>query len=91
MQGRERTRTMADARHAVWLLLYDHVGYSYNDIARIYQRDHTTIAHGVKRIRRTPVHKKILEGIKSVDAKLLDPLAEKRRIRPADTWEFDSE
>lgn len=85
----ERTRPLVDARHAVWLLLYEHVGYSYGDIAQMYERDHTSIAHGVKRIKRTPVHANILNGVKSIDASLLIPLVEKRRLRSSDTWVFE--
>ena len=91
LYSRERSRPLVDARHAVWLLLYEHVGYSYNDIARLYGKDHTTIAHGVRRIKRTVVHGNILKGINKIDSKLLIPLVENRKLRPSETWEFGCE
>jgi chromosomal replication initiation ATPase DnaA len=89
LHSKERTRALVDARHAVWLLLYEHVGHSFNDIARMYGRDHTTVAHGVRRIKRTPVHSTVLEGVRKVDSSLLVPMVEGRKLRESDSWEFE--
>ena len=45
-----RRKEYADARAAVWFIAREYLDYSYNSIARHYQRDHTTIIAGVKKI-----------------------------------------
>lgn len=35
------------ARHMIWSLASFYLGYSYSRLGRIYDRDHTTIRHGI--------------------------------------------
>lgn len=46
--GRRRTEDVAKARHQVWKMLHED-GWSFSRIARRFNRDHTTIMHGVKK------------------------------------------
>lgn len=46
-----RAREVSDARHAIWYVAHEHCHIPYNTLARLYERDHTTIMHGVRRIR----------------------------------------
>ena len=38
-------------RHDFWAHLKDDHGYSYSEIARLFDMDHTTVMHGVKNAR----------------------------------------
>jgi len=48
--GRARTRAASCARHEAWWQLRHHprLHYSLADIGRLFQRDHTTIRHGIE-------------------------------------------
>jgi len=47
--GRGRTRAAASARQEIWWLLRHHpeLNFSFADIGRLFDRDHTTIMAGV--------------------------------------------
>lgn len=47
--GRHRTQAVTAARHELWWLIRHHPQrrYSYSEIARLVQRDHTTVLHGI--------------------------------------------
>jgi len=48
--GRARTRAASCARHEAWWQIRHHpeLHYSLADIGRLFQRDHTTVRHGVE-------------------------------------------
>lgn len=83
----DRHKPLVQARHAIWLLLHEHLNYPYAEIARLYSRDHTTIIHGVKRINKTDIHLAVIKGIRKVAPELLIPDVKRVRITPGD-WSF---
>lgn len=44
-----RVSEIVDARHEVWWLLHSRLGLSVSRIGRVFGRDHTTVAHGLRR------------------------------------------
>ena len=46
-----RVPEIVDARHEIWWRLHHEYGLSYSRIGRVFNRDHTTIRHGVDRWR----------------------------------------
>jgi chromosomal replication initiation ATPase DnaA len=48
--GRDRTRGVCRARHELWWLIRNHAErhYSFFEIARLFQRDHATVRHGIQ-------------------------------------------
>jgi hypothetical protein len=57
VMSRDRHMSIARARHECWTALRDHSerSFSYPDIARMWDVDHTTVMAGVKKIRRLRV------------------------------------
>lgn len=49
--GRRRFPEAVAARSHVWSILYQEHGYTMARIGRIWQRDHTTIMHGINKFR----------------------------------------
>ena len=45
-----RTYPYADARQMIWKVLKETFGYKTCELARLYERDHGAITHGVKAI-----------------------------------------
>jgi chromosomal replication initiator protein len=87
IRGLNRHRSTAEARHAVWFVAHDHLGYSLKFIGDVYGRDHTTIMHGVKRMREHKRSQKIIEGIRSVAPSLLER-AKDSDGRGVENWQF---
>ena len=88
IRGKNKSPEYVDARMAIWFIAYKFLGYSYNAIARFYNRDHTTIIHGVKKIRRNKeVSKQIIDGINKVCPEVLHKLTpeEEKKLK---NWVF---
>ena len=53
--GRGRTKAVASARRELWRRLRQHPGlsYSYEEIGRLFDRDHATVLSGVRAHERT--------------------------------------
>ena len=49
--GRGRSRSVAAARHHLWLVLRDSLDFSYPEIAALFDVDHTTVLMGVRSYR----------------------------------------
>jgi len=47
-----RSQPLNDIRMSIWYVAYDYLGFTYNTIGEIYDRDHTTIINGVNKIRK---------------------------------------
>ena len=47
VRGRSRLRTLTMARHHWWFKIRE-LGYSYPEIARIVERDHTSVLQGIR-------------------------------------------
>jgi chromosomal replication initiation ATPase DnaA len=73
--GRGRTKAVAVARHEVWWRLRHHpdAAFSFQEIGRLFDRDHATVIHGIR------AHDRRLRG--SGDAA---PSAEPERAQPAE-------
>lgn len=54
IHSKARHLAVNDARHAIWYLGHDYLGYSYSYLGNVYNRDHTTVIHGVKKMRLSP-------------------------------------
>lgn len=50
--GRGRTRTVASARHELWWHLRSTRAFSYEEIGRLFERNHSTVLHGVRAHQR---------------------------------------
>jgi len=87
MRSHERDRAYAEARMAVWFIAHDHMGFSYAAIARMYSRDHTTVIHGVGKIRKSKVGSKVLEGIRIVCPEVLERKAP-GEAKMVENWKF---
>ena len=87
MRSHQRDRAYAEARMAVWYVAHDHMGFSYVSIGRVYKRDHTTIMHGVSKMRTSKVGEKILEGIRNVCPHVLENRAP-GEARTVENWKF---
>ncbi len=48
--GRSRSRTVSFARHDLWWRLRNHatLSFSYIELGRLFDRNHTTVLHGVR-------------------------------------------
>lgn len=89
MRSHLRTRAYVEARQVVWYILHDHIGLSYLEIADIYERNHTTIMHGAKRMKRdkeAPI-KRVMEQIKAKYPELMQG-KRKSSTRTVDKWQF---
>lgn len=49
--GRERGARVVRARHRLWTVLLDTLGLSYPDCAALFEVDHTTVMHAVRKRR----------------------------------------
>lgn len=49
--GRTRRPTPTKARHEVWRRLRDDYEFSFNEIAALFDRDHTTVMNGIRKAR----------------------------------------
>lgn len=88
LNSKIRERNAADARAAVWFVARDHLNYSFPFLAKLYERDHTTIMSGVKRMRKLKASEKILAGIKKVCPEALQGLPGPDEPRHVDDWKF---
>lgn len=54
LKGRSRASLVSSWRHVLWFLLREHTPMSYEEIGTIFERDHTTILYGVRKVRNSP-------------------------------------
>ena len=87
MRSHERDRAYAEARMAVWFIAHDHMEFSYVTIAKVYKRDHTTIMHGVGKMRNSKVGEKVLEGIRTACPQVLVKRSP-GEARTVEDWKF---
>jgi chromosomal replication initiation ATPase DnaA len=82
-----RAKELVDARHAIWLIAREHIGYSYQDLARYYNRDRTTIMHGINRLKQTAQHSELLKKLNEryPEITIPDPALAKKGI---ERWTF---
>lgn len=64
LYSRDRRQRNSDARCAVWFAAYHIFGYSYPFIGRRYNRDHSTIIHGVNKIRGNEAERRLRQLLK---------------------------
>jgi chromosomal replication initiation ATPase DnaA len=61
--GRGRTKTVALARQELWWRLRRHPGMSYDEIARLFDRNRTTIMGGVRAYLRAVPEAAEIDGV----------------------------
>lgn len=88
IHGTSRETEIIIARQSVWFVAHYHLGYNYSLLGRIYQRDHTTIRHGVEQVGKSKVGTKVVNGIRKIDKNALSRL-EMNRASTVDSWKFD--
>jgi chromosomal replication initiation ATPase DnaA len=71
LRGRDRRRPFVEARQAVWLIAHDYLGYSYIALGDIYERDHTTVIAGCRRLREAKADEKVLTVVKKICPEVL--------------------
>jgi len=49
--GHRRFKPFVSARHLIWYLLYNTTEITFQELGARYNRDHTTIIHGVYKIQ----------------------------------------
>lgn len=87
----DRTPAIVDARHAVWFVANECLRVSYSRLARIYSRDHTTIRHGVLRMRNSKASEQILEAIREHYPEALERGPGPEEPRTVEDWRFAPE
>lgn len=87
MRSHQRDKEYAEARMAVWYICHDHLGFSFVELARVYQRDHTTIISGVRKMRSGKASEQILDGIKKAQPELFEQ-RKKGEARTVENWRF---
>lgn len=87
MRGKNRGRENVLARHLLWLVARDHMGFSFMHLARIFGRDHTTIMNGVQRMRADQMTKTTVENIKRVCPQVFTPI-NKDEKHPMSYWQL---
>ena len=87
LYSRDRSRGVADARHAVWYIAHKHMHYSSPFIGKLYGRDHTTILNGVNRMMKCKASQAILEGIRKVCPDALE-IPDPKEPRSVENWKF---
>ncbi len=87
MHSHRRDRELAEARMAVWFIAHDHLNFSFLKLAAIYQRDHTTIISGVRKMRSKKASEQILEGIRKVCPQVFE-IAGPGEPRTVENWRF---
>jgi hypothetical protein len=88
IRGERRDRAIVDARHAVWFVAREVMGYSYPRIGDFYDRDHTTIMNGVARIRQSKVSDKIINGLRKVCPEAMTKISPEEG-KSFDDWDFE--
>lgn len=86
IHSHDRDREFADARAMVWLIAREYMNLSYPLIGRLFNRDHTTVMSGVKRIRRNPMTKGILATLEEAHPELFAKEPEPGRPRRLEQW-----
>lgn len=87
--SKDRTKEIVDARHAIWLIAHKNMGYSYRYLSEIYNRDRTSIMHGITRMLYTDAHTILENGIKKACPDLLIP-GRKGEPKGVQDWDFQT-
>jgi len=61
--GDRKPHRLPDARHITLWILHRHTKRGYAELARLFNRDHSTVIHGVKRIKKAVADKTELGAI----------------------------
>src|SRR3990172_6851115 len=70
IRGRSRRREICFPRQVAFYLAWKHGGGSYSVIGRVFNRDHTTIMHGVHRIKsKLKVIERVKNEIEAIEEK----------------------
>lgn len=72
IRSRMRDKEYSDARHTVWYIANMHMKYSLKQLSRIYQRDHTTILSGVRKMDQNKFGEQVLESVRKQYPELLE-------------------
>lgn len=62
LNSRTREQEVVEVRHAVWYVCADMLGYALAYLGRAYGMHHTTIMHGVQKVRSNPELKAYIEA-----------------------------
>lgn len=88
ISGRSRVKEIVQARHAVWYVAHEYMGYSLSHLSRIYGRDRTTIQYAVDKIYSMDDAKKhIEEGVRKANPLILKR-SQKYGERDIQDWVF---
>lgn len=90
IHSHHRDKEFADARAMVWLIAREYMNYSYPLIGRLYNRDHTTVMSGVKRLQRHPMTKGILADLEGAHPELFAKEPEPGRPKRLEQWAIPS-
>lgn len=83
-----RSPAIAEARQVLWTVAYDEMSYSYPMLASYYQKDHTTIIHGVSKMRNSDACSRFIEAIKKNSPGLFDLAPTFGEAKTLESWKF---
>lgn len=86
IKGHERFPDYVDARHVIWVIAKDYLGFSLPQLAREYKRDHTTILYGIKKMRLNESYKSLLPKMKEKYPEIFARVCTTDG-RPVDNWD----
>lgn len=83
-----RKKEVASARHAIWFIAHDLLGFNLSLVARVYGRDHTTVRHGVLKMRKSDVIKHVIARVRTVAPELFTRRGDDE-MSPIESWDFE--
>lgn len=87
--SQDRTKELVDARHAIWLIAFKNLGFSYKYLAQRYQKNRTTVMHGITKMLYTNAHQILETKLKEVCPELIMPL-QRGEPKGLNAWEFQA-
>lgn len=79
-----RDRSLVNARAMIWFVAHDLMGYTSVTLARLFDRDHTTILHHVNRLRGTEEAERVTAWLREKHGYLVTKEGEKPAF--VDEW-----
>jgi len=72
--GKSRRAEYVSARQMVWYLAHDFSKIKYTKIAKHYNRDHTTIISGAKKMRGNEAVRQVIGDIRAMYPEIFEPV-----------------
>lgn len=83
IRSTDRSRPCTNARHAVWYIARVYFKYTLPRIATLYDRDHTTVMSGIRKMKKNKSGETIVGILKSKHPFIFDEVEE---IKNLESW-----